>query len=383
MGYFTVYGTEMPVSGEVTISGAKNAALPELAAAVLCERAVLENCPKLSDTQTAAEILEKTGFSFKREGKTVFITPNGGENTEVSKQLCGKMRSSVLFLAPLLCRCGRAAVYMPGGCCLGARPVDLHIYALERLGAKVECGGEKICARAPNGLNGAEITLPLPSVGATETAIMAAACARGESIVKNPAIEPEIEDLCRFLNSAGADISFGKEIKIRGQNGLLGRAKHRVMPDRIEAGTYLAAAAITGGELYLKNAGAGHISAFIKILEDMGCIIKTGDGQIYIDAPARLYLPDLVETAPYPAFPTDLQPQLTALMAVKRGKCTVRENIFESRLGHIPQLMKMGADIEILDNSTFTVNGLDGPFIGKNVRACDLRCGAALLLAGL
>ncbi len=383
MGYFTVSGLDMPVSGEVRISGAKNAALPELAAAVLCEGAALDNCPRLSDIETAAKILENAGFSFERAGGCVSVLPRENQNGCVPEELCGKMRSSILFLAPLLCRCGEAAVYMPGGCCLGARPVDLHIYVLETLGAKISADNCKITASAPNGLNGAEIDLPIPSVGATETAVMAAACASGESVIKNPAMEPEIEDLCRFLNSAGADTVFGREIKIRGKNGLLERAQHSVMPDRIEAGTYLAAAAITGGELYLKNAEQRHILPFIKILENMGCIIKSRSQSIYIDAPGCLYSPGLVETAPYPEFPTDLQPQLTALLAVKRGKCTVRENIFESRLGHIPQLRKMGADIEIHDERTFTVRGLDGPLKSESVRATDLRCGAALILAGL
>ena len=383
MSCFTVYAADMPVSGEVSISGAKNAALPELAAAVLCESAVLESCPRLSDIEAAAEILKTSGFTFKRTGETVFVEPNGKKSAAVPAKLCGKMRSSVLFLAPLLCRFGESVVYMPGGCCLGSRPVDLHLYALEKLGAKTQTNGDMISASAQSGLLGAEISLPLPSVGATETAIMAAACAKGESVVINPALEPEIEDLCRFLNSAGAEISFGREIKIKGKNGLLGRALHRVMPDRIEAGTYLAAAAITGGELFLKNAEAGNIAPFIGILEDMGCIIKSGGKNIYIDAPKHLYLPEYVETAPYPAFPTDLQPQLTALLSVGDGKCLVRENIFESRLGHIPQLKKMGADIEIHDERTFTVRGLNGPLESKRVRACDLRCGAALLLAGL
>ena len=383
MGHFNVYAADMPLSGEVLISGAKNAALPELAAAVVCESAVLENCPCLSDIDTAAKILEIAGLAFERNGRSAKISRTGGGKCRVPKELCGLMRSSVLFLAPFLCRFGCAHLYLPGGCRLGARPVDFHIKLLEKMGAHIVQNGEQLHAEVKNGLKGAHISLPLPSVGATETALIAGACADGKSVIENPAQEPEIEDLCRFLNLAGADIHFGKTIEINGKNGLLGGVKHRVMPDRIEAGTYLAAAAITGGELFIENADASEIRPFIGILETMGCVVKAGGQSVYIDAPKTLYAPRYVETEPYPGFPTDLQPQLTALLSVAEGECTVRENIFESRLGHIPQLEKMGADIKILDERTFTVRGINGRLESAEVSACDLRCGAALILAAL
>lgn len=382
MGYFIVENGGMPVSGEVCISGAKNAALPELAAAVMCGRTVLRGCPHLTDTFDAVEILKTLGFKACLENNTA-SAEQGGSGYEIPECLCQKMRSSVLFLAPLLIGRGRAEICMPGGCCLGARPVDMHLDVLKQMGAEITSDSKRIYAKAENGLDGCDIFLPFPSVGATETAVMAAAAARGKTRIFNPASEPEIDDLCRFLNSAGADIKFGSVIEINGRGGMLSTAEHSVMPDRIEAGTYLAAAAATGGELFLKNAVGAHLDAVCDVLRGMGCVIKCGEKNIYIDAPAGLDSPPYLETGPYPLFPTDMQPQFTVLFSVKRGECIVNETIFEGRQGHIPQLRKMGADIVIADEHTFLVRGRAGGLEAAETSATDLRCGAALLLAAL
>ncbi|MBR6400849.1 MAG: UDP-N-acetylglucosamine 1-carboxyvinyltransferase [Firmicutes bacterium] len=382
MGYFKVWGGGLPVSGEVCISGAKNAALPIIAAAVLCKRVCLENCPRLSDTATAAEILDTAGFCFDRCGGGVNIEKTDIGCACIPQEMCGKMRSSVLFIAPLLRRFGCVTLFMPGGCRLGARPVDMHLDLLREMGAKISICGDSITARADN-LHGIKTRLPFPSVGATETAIMAAVCAEGESEIHNAAKEPEIDDLCAFLNKAGADIRRGEILVIRGRNSLLGDVRHRIMPDRIEAGTYMAAAAITGGELFLKNAVYEHISAFAEVLMQMGCAVRENGDSIYIEAPERLYNPEYIATAPYPLFPTDMQPQLTALAAVKCGDCLIKENIFETRCGHVPQLNKMGAKIELLSRREFLVHGTESRLSPAVTEAADLRCGAALILAAL
>ncbi len=381
MGYFVIDGLKMPVSGEVVISGAKNAALPIMAASMLCSSAELVRCPVLSDTEAAAKILKTAGFECTRD-KTFKIRRISDGKAEIPRELCGAMRSSVLFAAPFLCRFGYVRMCAPGGCRLGARPIDIHLDILAKTGAEITYDNDSITAKA-DCLKGAEIVLPFPSVGATETAIMAGVCADGRTIIKNPAQEPEIHDLCSFLNFAGADIHCGKEIEINGKNSLLGTAAHRIMPDRIEAGTYLAAAAVTGGELFLKNAVYEHIRPFADILTQMSAAVCQTETGMYIDAPERLYNPDFVETAPYPLFPTDMQPQLTALAAVKCGDCLIKENIFETRFAHIPQLNKMGADIEQKSPREFLVHGINRRLESKTISASDLRCGAALILAAL
>lgn len=381
MGRFIIEGSSIPVSGEVKIGGAKNAVLPIMAACVMCGSAVLHSCPPLLDTRAAADILGCLGVKCRFENKSAFIEYPGGGSFEISRELCGKMRSSVLFLAPAAARYGRAEIYLPGGCCLGKRPVDMHLKALETLGAKISCENDRICLEAENGFEGGDIYFDTSSVGATETAITAAVTARGRTRIHNPAREPEIADLCAFLNKAGADIEMGEVIEIQGRGGLLGHAEHTVMPDRIEAGTYLILAAATGGELFLKNAVGGHISPLCEILRGMGCIVEERSKALYIDAPRRFEVPPEIVSAPYPAFPTDLQPQMTALLAKGSGLCMVRETVFEGRYRHIPQLNKMGADIAVIDNTDFAVNGRGKNYHAAEVTASDLRCGAALVIA--
>ena len=383
MGTFVLENRGMPVSGAVEISGAKNSALPLLAASVLCGRTVLNNCPHLSDTFAAIDILKKLGFKAELENNRAVVETAYTHISGIPRELCGKMRSSVLFLAPVTARCGCGRVCAPGGCRLGERPVNMHLYALEKLGAKITLANGEILAEAENGFSGADIFLAFPSVGATETAVMAAAAAYGKTRIFNPALEPEIEDLCIFLNSAGADIKFGSVIEINGNCGLLGNAEHRVIPDRIEAGTYLAAAAITGGELFLRKTRPEHLGPVCEMLRGMGCVINCGSDDIYIDAPAGLWNPPFLETGPYPQFPTDMQPQMTALFAANRGECVIREAIFEGRQGHIGELRKMGAEIIIADKHTFMVKGGGHALSCADTAATDLRCGAALLLAAL
>ena len=381
MGFFILESRGMPVSGEVHISGAKNAALPIMSAAVMCEDVRLENCPRLSDTAAAADIIRALGLECEFCVNEAGISQTDIKNHTVPPELCRKMRSSILFLAPAAVRCKKAVVCAPGGCRLGERPIDMHMEVLAKLGADIRRFDDIIEIEAKNGFTGADICLKFPSVGATETAIMAGAAAKGKTQIFSPAMEPEIEDLCAFLNKAGAEISFGDIIEINGRGGMLGSARHKIMPDRIETGTYLTAAAITGGELFIRDTAPDKLRFVIKLLENMGCIIKCGETDIYIDAPKNLQNPSEIITAPYPLFPTDMQPQLTALAAVSRGNCLIRENIFEGRYRHIPQLRKAGADIEIRGEREFMIHGLGHGLKSTVSEASDLRCGAALILA--
>ena len=383
MGSFILESRGMPVSGEVFISGAKNAALPIMAAAVMCESAGLENCPRLSDTETAAEIIRAFGLECEIYKNTAKIKQGKKSGFAISPELCGKMRSSILFAAPAAQNFGKVVLCAPGGCRLGERPIDMHLDVLKKMGADIFVSDKKIEIEARHGFTGTDIKLKFPSVGATETAVMAGAAAKGRTRIHSPALEPEIEDLCAFLNSAGADINFGEVIEIKGCGGMLGHAEHRIMPDRIETGTYLTAAAITGGELFIRDTAPDKLEYVIKLLEDMGCIIKCGADSIYIDAPKNTINPKEIFTAPYPLFPTDMQPQFTALAAVSRGDCKIHENIFEGRYRHIPQLCAMGADIEIYGEREFIVHGLGHGLKSAAVEASDLRCGAALILAAI
>ncbi|MBQ6554439.1 MAG: UDP-N-acetylglucosamine 1-carboxyvinyltransferase [Firmicutes bacterium] len=381
MGFFILESRGLPVSGEVHISGAKNAALPIMAAAVMCGDIRLENCPRLSDTRAAADIIRALGLECEIGGNIFTTRQTDILNFSVPPPLCRKMRSSVLFLAPAAVRAGKAVICAPGGCRLGERPIDMHLEVLEKMGAEIRCFDDIIEIEAKNGFTGGDIYLKFPSVGATETAVMAGAAAKGRTRIFSPAVEPEIEDLCAFLNKAGAEISFGDVIEISGRGGMLGSAEHRIISDRIETGTYMALAAITGGELFIRDTAPDKLDFVIRLLEDMGCIIKRGGTEIYIDAPKNLQNPPETVTAPYPLFPTDMQPQLTALAAVSKGDCLIRENIFEGRYRHIPQLCKAGADIEIRGEREFMIHGLGHGLKSAVFEASDLRCGAALILA--
>lgn len=369
------------LSGRVDISGAKNAVLPIAAAALLTEGAVIHNCPYLLDVRVCMDIIRSLGCVCSFRSGVLYVEPYGLSGCEVSAELCGKMRSSVTFLGALLARCGEAAVYCPGGCTIGSRPVDIHLAALAAMGAEVIADGDRIYCRGR--LHGADITLRYPSVGATENTILAAATAEGTTVLHGCAAEPEIADLASFLNASGADIrgAGSREIRINGVPRLR-RCEYTVMGDRIEAGTYMCAAAITGGELFINGADISILKQTAAALRKTGCVIKASRGHIYIDSPERLSAVDGLVTAPYPGFPTDMQSQMTAVLCLAKGKSSIEERVFDARTAHIPELNKMGADISCTDGKSFCINGVEH-LTGCEVVARDLRGGAALILAGL
>lgn len=370
------------LSGEIITQGAKNSALPILAAAFLPRgQTVIRNVPRISDTYSAMRILTALGCRIKAEGNTVTVDGDGCLS-EISEQLMREMRSSVIFLGAVLGKTGRCVLSYPGGCELGPRPIDMHISALKKMGADIsEEHGRLICT-AENGLNGVSIALPFPSVGATENIMLAAVCARGETVIKNCAREPEIADLAEFLRKCGADISGdgGGTIIINGGKPLHG-CEYTVMPDRICAATWLSACAAAGGELYVKNALPRHLDSVIPVFEEMGCQLSFGNDGIYIRANKRLKAPGTVRTMVYPGFPTDMQAVVMAAVCKAEGSTVFIENIFENRFKHVGELRRMGADI-IAEGKVAVVNGVPTLY-GANVEASDLRGGAALAVAAL
>jgi len=378
------------LKGEIPISGAKNAALKLMAAALLtAEPLTLRNVPRLADVRAMAELLRSFGV-----GVTITLGAALGEGDEMkldaarltstfaSYDMVRKMRASFQVLGPLLARMGEAKVSLPGGCAIGARPVELHIEALKAMGAEVVLEDGYVVARAPHGLKGAHITFPFVSVGATETALMVAVLAKGASRITNAAREPEVNDLCRCLVAMGAQIDgIGTgELMIEGVRKLHGTL-HRVMPDRIEAGTYAIAAVIAGGEVELVGAVRDNIAALIALLEKSGAsITDTPRGLKVTMNGCRPQAVD-VTTAPYPGFPTDLQAQIMALMTVAEGSSVVREKIFENRFMHVPELARMSAQIRVEGDTAF-VKGVE-KLNGAQVMATDLRASVSLVLAGL
>lgn len=379
MGEYIIRGGNV-LSGEIRVSGAKNAVLPIICGACLMRDAVIYNCPRLSDVAVSMDILRELGAKCSLVGN-VLVVSGGMGGCSVSKELCEKMRSSVTFLGALLGRCGRGEIYCPGGCSLGKRPIDLHLSAFEKMGIEVRCEEDRIiCKGKPVG---ADITLSYPSVGATENIMLAAVCAKGSTVIRNCAREPEIAALGEFLRRGGAKISGEGTsiIKIEGVKEL-GSCEYTVPGDRIEAGTYLCAAALTGGELYVKGSEGCNLKPVIEILRGGGCVIKDCRHCIYIDAPKRLKAVRRIVTAPYPGFPTDMQSQLCAVMAKAEGECIVEERVFEARNKHIKELVKMGADIKCGGESYFIIKGTD-KLTGCPVCARELRGGAALAIAAL
>lgn len=377
------------LKGEIPISGAKNAALKLMAASLLTpEPLILANVPRLADVRAMAELLISFGVTIE-----VFMSPGfegdrmtlqAREITSVfaSYDMVRKMRASFQVLAPLLARKGEAKVSLPGGCAIGARPVELHLAALEQMGAQVELLDGYVVATAPEGLQGTEIVFPFVSVGATETAMMAATLAKGTTKIVNAAREPEICDLGHCLLGMGAKISGlgSTEIIVEGVQALHG-TQHRVMPDRIETGTYAIAAAIAGGEVELVGALPDTVASLTALLSRSGAeVTHTARGiKIHMNG-GRPHAAD-VTTAPYPGFPTDLQAQIMALMAVADGTSVIREKIFENRFMHVPELTRMGAQVRI-DGDTATVRGVE-KLKGAPVMATDLRASVSLVLAGL
>ena len=371
------------LSGEITVQGAKNAALPLLCAGLMTdETLVLRNMPDLSDTRLMARLLANHGLTISFDDNVISLA-GGATNFDAPYDLVSAMRASVLVLGPLLARYGQARVSLPGGCAIGSRPVDLHIKAMQSLGALVELADGYIQARAPQGLKGAQIVFQNVSVGATENAMMAAVLASGITTLINAAREPEIIDLGDCLNAMGAKVSGHGTgtITIEGVDALHG-ATHEVIPDRIEAGSFIIGAAMTGGELVLRHARADHLDALIAVLGDVGVPITSGDDWIKIGAASHLQAVD-VETAPYPGFPTDLQAQYMALMCMVDGYARISETIFENRFMHVPELMRMGAEISV-DGGQAIVKGKSGIGLkGAPVRATDLRASISLVLAAL
>lgn len=369
--------------GNVKIHGAKNSALPLLAATVLCKgNSVIHNCPNLSDVNASINILKHLGCKCKFLDNTVFVDANQIRCCKIPDTLMLKMRSSVIFLGAILSRCGTAIISSPGGCELGPRPIDLHISALKRMGATVKERHGHIEFNAPYGLNGAEIQLSFASVGATENIILAAVTAKGCTIIHNAAKEPEICDLADFLNKCGAQIcGAGTDtIIIYGANSLIG-CVHEVIPDRIVAASYMAAAAITGGEITLCNVKPQHLIAVTSVFEEAGCILNTTNESIKIISPKKLSRVSTIRTSVYPGFPTDAGPLVLAMLSLANGTSIVVENIFENRFRYIDELKRLGANIRI-EGRVAIVEGVN-LLTGAPCKCTDLRGGAALIVAAL
>ena len=379
-----------PLKGEIPISGAKNAALPLMAACLLSEAPLtLTNVPNLADVIYMADVLRQLGVGVAwrmagpdRIGGTIKLEAPGRPQSLATYDAVRKMRASFLVLGPLIARIREATVSLPGGCAIGARPVDLHLKGLAAMGAEIELAGGYVLARAPGGLKGAEFTFPSVSVGATENLLMAASLAKGTTVLKNAALEPEIGDLGRCLIAMGAKISgLGTSMIVVEGVSELGPATHAVLPDRIETGTYAIAASIAGGEVELTGTDAGLIGALIALLRRTGVEVEpTRSGVVVARSGAGVKAADVV-TEPFPGFPTDLQAQYMALMAVADGVSHISETIFENRFMHVPELMRMGADIRI-EGDTAIVTG-HKPLKGAPVMATDLRASVSLVLAGL
>jgi UDP-N-acetylglucosamine 1-carboxyvinyltransferase len=371
-----------PLYGRVRVSGAKNAALPILAASLLgTEDIILEDVPNLKDVEIMCEVLKSLGSEVVYlDTNTIKINSKNLNNYETRYELMNKMRASFLVMGPLLTRLGKTKNSLPGGCAIGARPIDLHLKGFRALGAEVVQNEDNVFAYSDE-LIGDMIYLDFPSVGATENIMMAASMAQGETIIDNAAMEPEIVDLSNFLNKLGADIRGAgtSTIKIRGVKHL-GGAKHSIIPDRIEAGTLMVGAAISKGDVIVENVITSHMKPVSAKLRECGCTVEEGIDSIRVVGNDHLTAID-IKTMPYPGFPTDMQAQFMALMTVLEGTSTVIETVFENRFMHVEELKKMGAEITVEDRSA-TVIGKDKLF-GSEVKATDLRAGAAMVLAGL
>jgi UDP-N-acetylglucosamine 1-carboxyvinyltransferase len=371
------------LSGAIPISGAKNAALPLMAAGLLADGALtLTNAPDLADVATMAGLLAHHGLSVTRDKTARSITISGAaSDLEAPYDLVRKMRASVLVLGPLLARHGRARVSLPGGCAIGTRPVDLHLKALEQMGAEIEITAGYIEARAPGGLKGTRIIFPQVSVGATENILMAATLARGQSEIMNAAREPEITDLAACLMRMGARIEgIGTDRLLVEGVASLGAATHPIIADRIEAGTFACAAAITGGSLLLQGARLDHLGAVTRTLREAGVDVAEEEGGLRVTRSNGLRGADVM-TEPFPGFATDMQAQFMALMCVAEGASMITETIFENRFMHVPELSRMGARINFHGASAI-VRGVK-KLSGAPVMATDLRASVSLILAGL
>jgi len=376
-----------PLHGTVRISGAKNSALKLMAACLLAEGGhVLRNVPRIVDVSIMADLLTSIGMEVERrddEPGVVRLRTPASLHPEPPEELFERIRASIVVLGPLLARCGRARVALPGGDDFGPRPIDLHLKGLEALGAEFDLRHGSLVGRAPDGLRGAHIMLDFPSVGATENIVMAAALAEGTTMLDNAAREPEIQDLCRFLNALGARVSgIGTTtLKIEGvATAALRGAEHSVVPDRVEAATYLAAVGVAGGDLHILDARADHMEMLLTKVSEMGMYVSAESDGLSAKAPPRLAAVD-VSTLPYPGVATDYKPLLTAMLSVADGVGIVTENLFAGRFRYVDELLRMGANIRT-DAHHAVVRGV-ATLSGARVTAHDIRAGAALVVAGL
>lgn len=381
MEKFRVTGSHQPLSGEVEIGGAKNAALPILFAAILAEEPVeVSNVPKLKDIDTTMELLKRLGAKVSRNG-SVHVDSSTIDEYCAPYDLVKTMRASIWALGPLVARFGKGQVSLPGGCAIGARPVDLHIHGLEQLGATITLDEGYVKAEVDGRLKGAHIVMDKVSVGATITVMCAAALAEGTTVLDNAAREPEIEDTAQFLNTIGAKISGagGDTITIEGVERL-GGGKHSVLPDRIETGTFLVAAAVSGGKIVCNKTQSSLLEAVLAKLEEAGAKIETGEDWISLDMTERELKAVSIRTAPHPGFPTDMQAQFTLLNMMAKGGGVITETIFENRFMHVPELQRMGAKAEVEGNTV--ICGDVEELSAAQVMATDLRASASLVIAG-
>lgn len=382
MGKFVIQGGGK-IEGEIDVQGAKNAVLPILAATILNGgKNVIYNCPDLRDVSMTIAVLKNLGCRVKRQNKVLVVESDQISDCKIPEELMRQMRSSIIFLGAIIARCKKAVVSMPGGCEIGNRPIDLHLKALRKLGVDITEAHGYINCSAEN-LHGDNIQLDFPSVGATENIMLAACMAEGTTVITNAAREPEIVDLEQFLNRQGAKISGGGTdvIRIEGVKKLYG-VEHTIIPDRIVSATYLAAAAVTGGSVILRNTDASHMGAILAALREMGCRIYTEKARIILTAPAgRLKSIEKITTMPYPGFPTDIQSPFMSLCCIADGTTMFVENIFENRYQHVEELVRMGADIKV-DGRVAVIQGVRR-LSGARVVAKELRGGAALVVAGL
>lgn len=370
------------IRGEVEVSGAKNSVLPILAATVLNGGTnIIHNIPELLDVNIMEKILTSLGCLVKRENKTIIIDSKNITNYEIPEELVREMRSSIIFLGAMLSRYGKVIASYPGGCEIGVRPIDLHLKSLREMGASIEEKHGFLICQAKE-LRGCDIQLDFPSVGATENIMLAAVFAKGVTVIRNAAREPEIVDLENFLNAMGARITGAgtATIRIRGVEKLH-NVEHSIIPDRIVAGTYLVAATITRGEIILKNIIHEHLQSVLYKLRECGCIVQTYNNSLKLMAPKEIKAVESIRTLPYPGYPTDMQAQMMALMALSNGTTIFTENIFENRYKHANELIRMGANIKV-DGRIAVVKGVN-KLSSATVIAQDLRGGAALVLAGL
>lgn len=368
--------------GEIQINGAKNSVLPILAATVLNSGSnTVFNIPQISDLKVMIKILESVGCKVNKVDNIINIESTNIDNTKVPEELVSELRSSIIFMGAMLSRCGQVQISYPGGCDIGSRPIDLHLKALKQLGVDIDESHGFINCKVRN-LVGCEIQLDYPSVGATENIILTAVKAKGTTIIRNVAKEPEIIDLQNFLNKAGAKI-YGAGTSVIRIDGVenLHSVEHAIIPDRIVTGTYMIGAAMTGGELILKNIKVDHIQSVIAKLKECGCKIYNNCTTLKIVAPRELKAIESIITQPYPGFPTDMQSQMMALLTISNGTSVISETVFENRFNHVPELVRMGANIKTIDKVA-VIKGVK-KLSGTKVRAKDLRGGASLVLAAL